>query len=332
MTTAIADIATLTEYHAALEKLGLITVEDFVGAASAVPEQLSKYLGRTVSELRDIAASAPAQFNTPIDESLPSLYPLGARIEAVPLQLETARSLIVDAAPYPSRMHFINEMPTVKGQGRRDTCCAFASLAATDHWFAQQGRPLELSEQFLYWDCKQIDGHPTSHGTTLTVAFAALQRNGCCTMDTWQYTQQPIPGNEAEGPPPDGATEAALDNRLPSATQLPPRSVQDIRNFVYAHRCVAFTFPVYQSSYNNPQVILTGNFVTPLPGDAFVGGHAMSIVGFIDQPDRTDLGGGVFIVRNSWWPNWATQSPFPGYGTIPYLYVARFAAEAYSPG
>jgi C1A family cysteine protease len=80
-------------------------------------------------------------------------------------------------------------------------------------------------------------------------------------------------------------------------------------------------------------VVYTGDITMPIPGEVRVGGHAMCIVGCIDLPDRHEIGGGRFILRNSWDAKWGISSPYgTGYGSIPYAYIARFGTEAYSVG
>ena len=66
----------------------------------------------------------------------------------------------------------------------------------------------------------------------------------------------------------------------------------------------------------------------PLPNEPRVGGHAMTVAGYSDDPAAP--GGGRFLVRNSWGTRWATASALgAGYGTIPYAYLAQFTKEAY---
>jgi hypothetical protein len=56
-------------------------------------------------------------------------------------------------------------------------------------------------------------------------------------------------------------------------------------------------------------------------------GHAVCLIGYQDNAQYP--GGGYFIVRNSWGLDWASQSPYgPGYGTIPYQYIASENWEA----
>lgn len=52
------------------------------------------------------------------------------------------------------------------------------------------------------------------------------------------------------------------------------------------------------------------------------GGHAMLLVGYVD--DDSVVGGGYFIVRNSWGEEWGEN----GYGKLPYAYVELFATSA----
>ena len=63
--------------------------------------------------------------------------------------------------------------------------------------------------------------------------------------------------------------------------------------------------------------------------EAAEGGHAVILVGY--QDSTSSPGGGFFIVRNSWGTGWAYASPYgPGYGTIPYQYIANEASEAFT--
>ena len=73
----------------------------------------------------------------------------------------------------------------------------------------------------------------------------------------------------------------------------------------------------------------TGKITLPLPGEPPAGGHAWCVVGYMD--DASVPGGGYFIVRNSWGPNWAAESPeAPGHAMVPYEYVERYAVEAFT--
>lgn len=105
----------------------------------------------------------------------------------------------------------------------------------------------------------------------------------------------------------------------------------DYKAALAANQWVPFSVPVYNSWYLSNQVRLTGDITNPIPGETRAGGHAMCIVGCLDLPDRPELGGGRFILRNSWGPTWGMHSPHgAGCGTTPYIYIQRFAMEAYT--
>jgi C1A family cysteine protease len=139
-----------------------------------------------------------------------------------------------------------------------------------------------------------------------------------------------MPGNEGQGPPPGGAQFQALGFRIVSFFNIAATSVMDFRNELLAGRVVAFSIPVFNSWYRSTAVAYSGDITLPIPGEVRVGGHAMCIVGCIDLPDHPEIGGGRFILRNSGDAKWGINSPYgPGYGTIPYAYIARFGT-AYS--
>ncbi len=68
--------------------------------------------------------------------------------------------------------------PPVRDQGIRGTCVAFAVTAA--HELARQssiGNYEDLSDEALYWNCKQIDGD-LQEGTSFDSAAEALEQAG----------------------------------------------------------------------------------------------------------------------------------------------------------
>lgn len=201
-----------------------------------------------------------------------------------------------------------------------------------EHFLNANGALQDLSEQFLYFNCKRVDGQPNTSGTWIKFAFDCLFQDGVCLEPTWPYNGNAVAGSEGQGPPPAGALAQALTFRPRTITPIAPAAVDDIRAALRAGNCVAFSVPVYNSWYQSPEVKLTGNITLPIPGEIRVGGHAMCFVGYVDDPSP-GLGGGRFLVRNSWNGYWGIECPFgQGYGTIPYSYIARYGMEAYTLG
>ncbi|MBZ5726650.1 MAG: C1 family peptidase [Acidobacteriia bacterium] len=330
--TKIEDVPELKDHAERLQSLGYRNTDQVVGAAKAAGDSLARYLKLDGKALEALMRSIPRR-PQPKGIQAPALRKgaLGVRLDRVPRPRRALMMSAIAATPLPPMVNRIAEMRPVRDQAERGTCVAHAATAAAEHYWRSQNQVVDLSRQFLYWDCKQHDGHPDEEGTWIGVAMPQLQSDGCCLEAAWPYvTTQGA--SEGQGPAPDGATAAAAPYKIPSFRQLAPASLLDIKGELARGRCVAFSIPVYNSWYQNDEVARTGEIVNPIPGEEDVGGHAMCFVGYQDIAGEPDLGGGKFYLRNSWDSYWATESVLgqPGYGTIPYSYIARFGSEAYS--
>ena len=330
--TRIEDVPELKDHVQRLKSLGYRTTDQVAGAAQAAGDLLANYLKMDRNALDAMMSSIPRRPQPKgIQAPEPRKRALGVRLDRVPRPRRALMMSALAAAPLPPLVNMIAEMQPVRDQGHRGTCVAHAATAAAEHYWRSQGQILDLSRQFLYWDCKEHDGHPAEEGTWIGVAMPLLQSDGCCLEATWPYV--PTQGaSEGQGPPPGGAMAEAARYKISSFRQLAPTSLLDIKGELARGRCVAFSIPVYNSWYQNDEVTRTGEILNPIPGEQDVGGHAMCFVGYEDIPGEPDLGGGKFYLRNSWDSYWATHPVLatPGYGTIPYSYIARFGTEAYS--
>jgi C1A family cysteine protease len=328
--TRFEDVSVMSKHHHALKALGFRSVEAFISAARVANREMSSYLGEDVNTiLRQLPDNLRAQA---LAFSLPPRFAMGVAIEHIPRPRHAFRvSLLPPGVQAVPQVNLISQMPPIRDQGRRGTCVAHAALAVVEHYAGTQNSYQDMSEQFLYWNCKQNDGHPNDEGTYLAMAMPLLERDGCCLESIWPYNPNPVAGNQSQDPPPSGAQAEALQYKVTPNHQLPPTSVQDLKNELARQRCVAFDVPVFNSWYQSSEVTRTGEITVPIPGEQPVDGHAMCLVGYEDLPGEDALGDGQFILRNSWGTAWAYESAFqPGYGTIPYVYIARYGQEAYS--
>ncbi|HET9409937.1 MAG TPA: C1 family peptidase [Candidatus Sulfotelmatobacter sp.] len=347
-------------YIQKLKQLGYVSVEQVISVATMAParSRLSAFLGADLNGVlapvlkREIAPQLSFKART-------AQYKYGSRLEkpvraTLPrLDMAAATHLPpVKTAPAPpasplGNMPDVNfeadgTMPPVRDQGNRGTCVAHASVAATEHYLiTQQGadpKTVDLSEQFLYWDCKGHDGHPNNEGTWLRVAMPLLFTDGCCLEGIWPYNPNPMPGNEGQGLPPngkapDGAQSDAATRKIPGAQQLSqnPVSVQEVKDELAQGRCVAVSVVVYEECWTSPEIRNTGNVTMPAPEEISNEGHAICLVGYEDLEGEPELGGGRFILRNSWDSYWGVNCEYgTGYGTLPYAYLTTYGTEAYS--
>jgi len=230
----------------------------------------------------------------------------------------------------PTEANLIGCFGPVRNQQQRGTCVAHAVAAVLE---CQRKRLLgqdeDTSEQFIYWCTKSNDGHPDEEGTWIRVAAPTTGSSGACLEDMWPYNPTPIPGNERQDPPPDGAVADAANRLLNSPNDLGARNVDEIRKSLDEGRPVAISVPVYNNWYSNPAANALGLIPMPLANSVRRGGHAMCAMGYGYDPEFA--GGGYFVLRNSWGTSWAPRSPIkPGYGAIPFLYIEKYGWEAWT--
>ncbi|MGO8678741.1 MAG: C1 family peptidase [Limisphaerales bacterium] len=231
----------------------------------------------------------------------------------------------------PTEVRLMESLPPVKDQGERGTCVAFAAVALREFL---AGGATALSEQFLYWACKEMDGSE-GPGTTIHTAISALGEYGVCPAGLWPYNGRQIEGNEAQGSPDAKVLKAAEEYRLAEARTVEPTLAEHYKQMLAGDgqtpgMPVVFATLVFNSWFMSVETHRTGKITIPLPGEQPLGGgHAWCIVGYADEASAP--GGGYFIVRNSWSRQWAADSPeAPGHALMPYAYVEQCAVEAFT--
>ena len=333
-----------SQQQALLSSLWVESVEEFVSMMAAM---------EAAEEAADPTIISPLkQSETALVEGIPEedLSPwrkasvgggLGYRLEPEVLEMYRTQGRVSEPgsvmpqlsdAPLPPSVRLMDGLFPVRDQGSRGTCVAFSSAGLREYL---DGCSVELSEQFLYWVCKQMDGYPDEPGTLIRTAMSALGTKGVCPEEVWPYKCEPEPGNEGQGPPPDSAEPSALDFRMPYTRSVAPNSINHYKQVLsgvddFGSMPVVIASLVFNSWFRSRATHQTGKITMPLPGEQpLPGGHAMLVVGY--QDDTSVPGGGYFIVRNSWGDQWAPVSPeVPGHALMPYAYVERYVVEAFS--
>jgi hypothetical protein len=224
------------------------------------------------------------------------------------------------------------EFPTARTQGSRGTCVAFASVAYLEFQLSGgKAKTKPLSEQFLYWACKEIDKLPKTSGTYLRVARRVLTTRGDCLAATWKYETLPVGPTEGQGPPPRGALQEAKNNTWKQARALTRSQIVDIdwiQARLDARQPIVFSVRTFLN-WDFQVVQETGEIPMPLPGATPDGGHAIVLVGY--EVSAAAPGGGAFIFRNSWGKDWGRLRGRHGggYGTLFFDYVRDNALEGY---
>jgi hypothetical protein len=309
---------------ARLAELWITTAEELVSAARAENgvAELAAFLGADAAQVSDWVDLALNRLPADItfDSEPGERFGLGALDE--PTDEEPSARL--SFAPLPPKADLRAGMPEIRNQGGRGTCVSFACTAVREYLL---GSPGDLSEQFLYWACKQHDGYPGS-GTYIQVGMERLLEQGECGEPDWPYNPVPIAGNEGQDPPPPNAVTRAQSYRISATRKIPARSVDELREALAGNQPVAFAVPVFTYWFTEP-VRSGGDIRLPLASDHQEGGHAMCMVGYEDDPSVP--GGGYFVIRNSWGTHWASHSSVAaGYARLPYDYIRQYATAAHT--
>jgi papain like protease len=265
----------------------------------------------TMDELYEAAVAASpraAEYNALIDLDVGD----GLLLGDLPPSAGVDFALPVDL---PSEVFLGANLPSVLDQGRRNTCVAFTMVAM---YQVISGDPTDLSEQFLFWACKQLDEQPDNpQGTTPEAAIQALKLYGICAESDWAYHSEPIIGNVGQGPPQPGVEAAASARRITGGGPLDSTKSTAIRIALAEGQPVLLGLPCYNFWKNSGQARRGGRLRKHLPGETKLGGHAVCAVGYRD--DLAAPGGGYIIIRNSWGTDWGSENvDAVGYGHVPY--------------
>lgn len=282
--------------------------------------------------------AAPLQFAKGAEPPPQAPYPPGAIAPAVPgTPAVTTRGVAAVGTPARIDHHSaVRQRWPVRDQGQRGTCVAHAMAACAE----LMGRHLapDVSEQYLYWSAKQLDGSPND-GTWHAFALRALQQFGLCAEADWPYVPTPILGSVHQGPPPARASAAAQSATMNGGGVNAPSSAGTLHHRLLQGP-VAIGVPVFadpdnlqRDNWNVSGLVAYGRVAEPPPLSVVVGGHAVCVVGFEPDPNEP-AGRGWFIFRNSWGsvfgqalPDARYRSPEPGYGQISWSYVDNYLWE-----
>lgn len=237
-------------------------------------------------------------------------------------QLESMSSTIVEKINSSQEIiDYTNEMSPVKNQGNLGSCVGFAVVAMKE-WQEQQehlqevlegksykrkAEHYDLSEQWMYYKCKEIDYWPNEEGTSIRFAMKILNSVGVPCEKAWPYN----------------------DDYVGS----PKRWAKLVSKWALGGEYIRLTTPeeiIDSLSSNGPLPIGIGCFLEifytgsdgivgyPSNPSQCYGGHAICLVGW--NPNTR-----MFKFKNSWGTGWGEN----GYGYISYEYVRDFCWDAW---
>jgi C1A family cysteine protease len=233
----------------------------------------------------------------------------------------------------PPKVDHRNNQTPIRDQKDRGTCVCFATLAAMEAIIkVEQGREVDLSEQFTNWVLMAGEGkNQCDDGLRTTLAARYLSRHGICEEKDFKYEDRPTvrghctiePPQEARNNAKFGIEEFAIIEGLglfgpslgnPDYLESVLHGGYDIvfgTQVAWGEHDDNFVFDVILDQHGNP--------------NQSGGGHAMLIVGY----DRTGPKP-FFIMKNSWGLTF-DDKPMgkDGYFFMSYDYVSKYAKNGF---
>ena len=214
------------------------------------------------------------------------------------------------AAQLPPKVDMRSKMTEVEDQLQVGSCTANAVAGAYEYIVKKnQGIDYDASRLFIYYNARLANlpkgQRMSDSGSNIRVAVDQMIKQGCCSEETWEYSQDPKIVNSR---PSADAYEEAQNYKL-TEIQNVPVELNAWKSALAEGYPIIFGVRLY-STFDN---LRNGRVPDPHPneiGRNTHGSHAMLCVGYSD-PDK------MFIVRNSWGKNWGDN----GYCYMSYNYL-----------
>lgn len=188
----------------------------------------------------------------------------------------------------------------VEDQGPHGSCCACAAVGAMEYRLSKEGKKVDLSRMFVYYNARRMSGHEGGdHGSKISQGMAAFLAFGAPPEASWPYQA-------------DLLAKQPDDSIYKQATEYVPTEYARLDGLENIKATLARGYPVVFAG-SLPDKFCEGlraNGRAPKPTKAEVeaaytdfGTHAMLLVGY-------DLNANEFLVRNSWGEGWGDKGYF----------------------
>jgi hypothetical protein len=206
----------------------------------------------------------------------------------------------------------------VKDQGDRPTCVAFAVSSLHEYWrdvsARQQGAILlDLSEEFLYYGCKQRDGLVGIPGTTIDAASGWLKVSGQCLEKLHPYQ---VSNGLLQKP----SAAAFSDARSKTLSSLVRRDLkwETLKRDLSGEVPVVGVIDLFDSAY---RVDKKGMLTLPIAPEKKIGLHAVLLLEIESAPS-----GDRIIFLNSWGQKWGEG----GIGRLEKEYFTKYCRQLWT--
>lgn len=175
-------------------------------------------------------------------------------------------------------------------------------------------KDLNLSPEFAYRMTLDLIGSKEDTGAPLLSANRAFHAYGICERQYFPFSPERDTFSDLMAMT---ITPEMLENAKLYRPFFYDRlySVQEIKAVLASERLATIGVEIFDQMFTAPNGIIE----MPTPGTRSVGGHCIRIVGYNDHNSW-------FIFANSWGTKWGND----GYGYLPYEYVNKYCADAFT--
>lgn len=160
------------------------------------------------------------------------------------------------------------------------------------------------SRLFIYYNERLLEGSVASDsGAMLRDGIKVVNKYGACPETEWPYIE-----SQFAVKPSVKCYADALKDLVISYSSV-PQNLTQMKSVLASNYPITVGITVYDS-FESDAVAKTGMVPMPTQTEECLGGHAVLIVGYDDTKQ-------MFIIRNSWGPDWGLK----GYFYIPYAYI-----------
>jgi len=189
----------------------------------------------------------------------------------------------------------LSALGKVLNQGQHPFCVAYSSASLKMHQeFKEHKKYYTFDPDWLYAECKKLDGIPDQDGTFLRVALQIIQDRGYLAKAE-RYKLKNDTGFKIE-------------------KYVRVTSKQQIKEAVYHIGPVVFGITVDEGIYAPVRGVI------PEPSSSVIGGHAMIITGY-DDNKKCQGSTGAFLIKNSWGKEYGSR----GYIWLPYSHFDHYS-------
>ena len=214
----------------------------------------------------------------------------------------------------------------ISHQGFRPTCSAFAGIRAVEILAKQQGKDIDLSEQYFYWsskpECQSRKGSRRGSWVTRGFDYSLNTRGQDIPLaSTCKYNSDDIKNNQTQIPLARSCKGGVA--RIRGYERL--KTINELYEQLNANKPVILGLTLSENFFNNRGFVFSSQAKEQSNRNEHALGHAVTAVGYMKLPKKLSPQEGrvCFIIANSWGRGWGKG----GYSCVSEKWISRFRSS-----